>query len=336
MTGLSSLGEFGLIERLRRRLGPPPPELALGIGDDCAALQLPPDRQLLVTCDLLLEGVHFRRDWTDLQRLGRKCVAVNLSDIAAMGGEPRQLVLGLGLPEDLTLEEFDQFLDGFCEAAAAYGVTVIGGDTCRAQQFLTVSVTAFGSIAPGRLLRRSGARPGDLLLVSGTLGDSALALRQLQRGAAAEPWLLERHFDPTPRVALGQALAACGAVRAMIDLSDGLLADLGHLLEQSGVGARVEAAALPLSAPFESLAGDPDERLELALAGGEDYELLLAVRPDRLPLVQAAAQQVGVPLTVIGEVLPLVDGLQLLAADGRRLAPAHRGFNHFAGASGKT
>lgn len=330
MTGLGKLGEFGLIERLRQRLGPAPAEVALGIGDDCAALQLPAGEQLLVTCDLLLEGVHFRRDWTDLRRLGRKSVAVNLSDIAAMGGTPRQLVLGLGLPGDLSLEEFDLFLDGFCAAAAEHQVAVIGGDTCRAQQFLTVSVTAFGSIAPNRLLRRSGARPGDLLLVSGTLGDSALALAQLQRGEQPEDSLLARHLDPTPQVALGRALAECGGVSAMIDLSDGLLADLGHLLEQSGVGARLETAAIPRSKPFARLTAGSEEGLDLALAGGEDYELLLTAAPEARDRLQAIATQIGVPLAVIGEILPEAGELQLLAADGRRLAPGHRGYNHFA------
>jgi len=329
MTRLSSLGEFGLIDRLRQRLGPPPPELVLGIGDDCAALQPPSGEQLLVTCDLLLEGVHFRRDWTDLRRLGRKCVAVNLSDIAAMGGTPRQLVLGLGLPGELALEEFDLFVEGFCAAAAEHGVAVIGGDTCRAQQFLTVAVTAFGSIAPEQLLRRSGARPGDLLLVSGTLGDSALALRQLQQGTLPDPWLLERHLDPAPRVALGRELAACGAVTAMIDLSDGLLADLGHLLRQSGVGARVETARLPLSEPFARLTAETRDRLELALGGGEDYELLLSAAPEKLDQLEAAAQVAGVPLTVIGTILPQAEGLQLLDAAGERLDQGRTGFNHF-------
>jgi len=329
MTRLSSLGEFGLIDRLQQRLGPPPPELVLGIGDDCAALQPPPGEQLLVTCDLLLEGIHFRRDWTDLRRLGRKCVAVNLSDIAAMGGTPRQLVLGLGLPGELTLEEFDLFVEGFCAAAAEHGVAVIGGDTCRAQQFLTVAVTAFGSVAPEQLLRRSGARPGDLLLVSGTLGDSALALRQLQQGTSPEPWLLERHLDPAPRVALGRELAACGAVTAMIDLSDGLLADLGHLLSQSGVGARVETARLPLSGPFVRQTAEPRDRIELALGGGEDYELLLSANAGKLDQLEAAAQAAGVPLTVIGSILPHTDGLQLLDAAGGRLEQGRTGFNHF-------
>ena len=169
---LAELGEFGLIERLRGMVGRDPAG-TLGIGDDCAVWSVPAGQQLLVTTDLLLEGTHFRRDWTDLYRLGRKAVAVNLSDLAAMGGTPKQLVLGLGLPIDSSLNEIDALLAGFVEAAAEAEVQLVGGDTCRAQQFLTIAVTAFGTVPLNRAVLRSTARPGDLLFVSGTLGDSA-------------------------------------------------------------------------------------------------------------------------------------------------------------------
>lgn len=325
---LADLGEFGLIERIRQATGADP-AVRLGIGDDCAAWEVPPGRQLLVTSDLLLEGVHFRRDWVDWELLGRKSVSVNLSDIAAMGGVPGQLILGLGLPADLEIAQLDRFFQGFLQAAAENQVSLVGGDTCRAQQFLTISVTALGSVAPDQLVTRSGAQVDDRLFVSGTLGDSALALRELLAQRNPEPFLANRHHNPTARVALGQALARQGLARAMIDLSDGLLADLGHILEASETGAAIQRDALPLSGPFKTaLARDPS-LWELALAGGEDYELLFAVPPASVPAVEILARDVGTALTCIGRVTAKDSGLKVFLPDGGQHRSRSGGFNHF-------
>jgi thiamine-monophosphate kinase len=325
---LAALGEFGFIERIRRRAASAP-AVRVAIGDDCAALCLPAGELLLTTTDLLIEDIHFRRSFTDLKTLGRKSVAVNVSDIAAMGGVPRYLYLGLGVPADLCLEDLDAFIDGFLEAAASYGAVLAGGDTCRSPGPLLISVTAEGSVAEGELVRRSGAAVGDDIYLSGSVGDSALALHHLQRGEVPASFLAARHHDPTARTVLGRSLAEARLPSAMIDVSDGVLADLGHLLEASRVGALLEEEALPLSALFrEGLAADPS-RIELAWSGGEDYELLFTVRAGQKDALSALARRLNLPLTRIGTVTAGAEGLSVRTGDGRLLHPAPAGFNHF-------
>jgi len=322
-----ALDEFSFIEQIRRRAATGP-GVAIGIGDDCAALEIPPGEQLLTTCDLLLDGVHFRREWTSLYDLGAKAAAVNLSDLASMGAHPAGLLLALGLPEDLDDGERGELVAGFMAEADRHDTPLVGGDTCRAQQFLTLSVTAFGTAPPGQTVRRAGACVGHKVFVSGCLGDSALALRLLQAGGAPDPYLAGRHHRPTPRIALGRGLATVG-VSAMIDISDGLLADLGHILEASGVGAEIQLERLPLSAAFQGQMTEIGEPLELALAGGEDYELLFTASPDREAEIQDVAASCGVPVTSIGTILAGAGGLWLVDARGKRSRPRKLGFDHF-------
>ena len=323
---LASLGEFGLIARIRQAVTDPA-DLRLGIGDDCAAVVPPPGELLLTTTDLLIEGVHFNRDWTSPEALGRKSVAVNVSDIAAMGGIPRQIFLGLGVPADFPLSDIEGFLAGVLAATAEYGATLAGGDTCRSPGPLLISVTAQGSVPPGELLTRSGARPGDAVYVSGTLGDSALALRQLQAGTLPEPALARRHHDPQARVALGRELASGNLASAMIDLSDGLLGDLGHILSASNVGARLFPGQLPRSEALMTALPEALAQQALALTGGEDYELLFTV-PSAQEAAVAALATTELPLTRIGEIRAEA-GLELLAADGSALPLPAGGFKHF-------
>jgi len=326
---LSQLGEFGFIERIRRSVSPGE-GVNLGIGDDCAATTLPPEQLLLTTTDLLIEEIHFRRQWTDFRLLGRKSVAVNVSDIAAMGGTPRHLYLALGIPPELSVEGLDAFVAGFLEAATEYGAALAGGDTCRSAGPIVISVTAEGAVPEGELVRRSGARPGDAVYVSGTLGDSALALQLLAAGKTPDPLLARRHHDPTARIGLGRALAAAGIPSAMIDLSDGLVADLGHILSASGAGAQLHEGALPLSGPFrQALAEDPGG-IKLALTGGEDYELLFTVPPEKAAALSPLADSLSIPLTCIGTVTPSDDGLVVKDRDGRPYRPGWGGYNHFA------
>jgi thiamine-monophosphate kinase len=321
---LSELGEFGFIERIRRAVAQAP-GVAVGIGDDCAVLELPPGERLLTSTDLLIEDVHFRRAWTDMERLGRKSVSVNVSDIAAMGGTPRHLYLGLGIPKDFALEELDAFVAGFLAACADYRATLVGGDTCRSPGPLMISVTVEGTVAAGELVCRSGARVGDGVYVSGTLGDSALALRQLLDGKVPEAASAARHHDPRAQVALGRTLASARIPSAMIDVSDGLLADLGHLMESSAVGAQIDEAALPLSAALRRAVNDDPERIELALSGGEDYELLFTVPPEREP----ALADLALPVTRIGVIVPNAAGLRVKNRQGDLRPAAPAGFNHF-------
>ena len=324
---LASCGEFGLIERIRTQVAGRD-DLLLGIGDDCCATLLPPGEILLTTTDLLIEEIHFRRAWTDLFSLGRKAVAVNISDIAAMGGTPQSLSLGLALPVDLNPEDFDQLIAGILAAAKEYGAVLSGGDTCRSPGGLMLSVTVQGHIKPEQLLRRSGARVGDLLYVSGTLGDSALALRELLTGRTPNAAIARRHHQPIARLRLGQELAQRRLATALIDLSDGLRSDLGHVLKASGVGARVEAAALPLSASFRAALAIEPALLDLSLAGGEDYELLWSALPSAAAALAALSAELELPLTCIGEIVAGT-GLVVAAADGQEIISAKVGYNHF-------
>lgn len=325
---LAELGEFGFIERIRQAVAGAP-GVHLGIGDDCAVLELPPGERLLTSTDLLIEEVHFRREWTDLFRLGRKSVSVNVSDIAAMGGTPRHLYLGLGIPADLPVEELDAFISGFLSACRDYGATLVGGDTCRSPGPLLISVTVEGSAPLAEVVSRRGALPGDGIYASGTLGDSALALHRLLDGGLPDDASAARHHDPRAQVELGRALAKARLPSAMIDLSDGLLADLGHILEASAVGAEIEIAAIPLSPAFQSaLAGAP-ELIELALSGGEDYQLLFTIPPAREGELAAISTALGLPLTCLGTVTAEPGRLWLRRADGGREAATAKGFNHF-------
>jgi thiamine-monophosphate kinase len=325
---LAACGEFGLIERIRAQVAGRD-DVLLGIGDDCCATTLPAGEVLLTSTDLLLEEIHFRRAWTDLYSLGRKAVAVNISDIAAMGGTPQSLSLGLALPATLSPDDFDQLIAGILAAAQEYGAILCGGDTCRSPGGLMLSVTVQGRIKPAQLLRRSGAQVGDRLYVSGTLGDSALVLRELLAGRTPPAEIAWRHHQPLARLRLGQELAQRRLATALIDLSDGLHADLGHILAASGVGARVAAATLPLSATFRAaLAAEPG-LLDLALAGGEDYELLWSAPPSAAAALAALSTELALPLTCIGEVVAGT-GLVVIAADGREVISAKVGYNHFA------
>jgi thiamine-monophosphate kinase len=325
---LRELGEFGLIATIRSRVANAP-GVWRGIGDDAAEVELPAGERLLTSTDLLLEGVHFDFAWTSPRDLGAKAVAVNLSDIAAMGGTPRFLYVGLACPAEAAVADLEAFVDGVLAETGRYGVALVGGDTCRSPGPWIVSVTIEGSVPAGEAVGRDGARPGDRILVSGTLGDSALALALWQEGATPAPFLAARHCRPTPRLALGRELAGHRLATAMIDLSDGLASDLQHILQASGVGAELGSAALPLSPAFREVLARQPQRLALALGGGEDYELLCTVPAARVAEAVALGEELGVPLTPLGTVLAPDAGLQLRAADGTVQPLRARGYDHF-------
>ncbi|MDH3997925.1 MAG: thiamine-phosphate kinase [Desulfuromonadales bacterium] len=293
------LGEFALIEKIRNRASAGS-GVCRGIGDDAAELELPEGHRLLTSTDLLIESVHFRFDWTDAKALGHKAVAVNLSDIAAMGGKPRYLYLGLACPKETDAQQLDDFLSGVLAETEQYGVSLVGGDTCSSPGPWMISVTIEGSVAIGQSIGRDGARAGDLLMVSGSVGDSALALKQLKQGLQPEAELLQRHHLPTPRVGLGRSLADAGLASAMIDISDGLIADLKHILRASKLDAVVELDQVPLSDTFSRHCVAAPELLELALYGGEDYELLFSVAPEGKEDILSLGRQLGITITPIG------------------------------------
>lgn len=321
------MSEFSFIERLRRRAGESP-SLSLGIGDDCSALHVPPEHELLTSTDLLLENVHFRLDWTTPQNLAYKAVSVNVSDLAAMGGQPLALYLGLGVPRSFSSSQLDLFVDGLFEGLADYHICLAGGDTCRSANGLVLAVTVQGHCCIGQALTRAGGQVGDDLWVSGTLGDSALCLRRLLAGQKCSAALRARHFRPLARLTLGQTLAEEKLATAMLDLSDGLDGDLGHLLRASAVGARVELRHVPLSAEFRQHLLHQPELVDLALCGGEDYELLFSANPRKRTDLEGLSQKMRLPLTRIGQ-LTTGSGTRYLQADGRDYRPKISAFDHF-------
>ncbi len=325
---LAELGEFGFIDRIRKAASPGE-DIQRGIGDDCAVVRPAQGSFQLTTTDLLIEGVHFRRDWTDPRKLGRKSVAVNVSDIAAMGGYPRHLYLALGIPADYPVSDLDAFMKGFLEAADRYCASLAGGDTCRSPGPLFISVVAEGAVPEEEVIYRDGARPGDVLYVSGTLGDSALALRMMEEGRKPDSFLERRHHDPEARDRLGRALAFARVPSAMIDLSDGLLSDLKHLLNASNAGARLDRDALPLSDSFRRHQGERPEWRDLALNGGEDYELLFTVPPSREGALAEIAGTQGISLARIGTIVPPDDGIGVKDCQGHDLVLSWGGYDHF-------
>ena len=296
--------------------------MALGIGDDAALLQPPADLQLAVAMDTLNAGVHFPHE-TSPADIGWKALAVNLSDLAAMGATPAWCTLSLSLPQG-DGAWIDAFLDGFLELADAHRVALVGGDTTRGP--LSVCVTAHGFVEAGSALLRSGARAGDDIWVSGTLGDAAGALAQLQAGNAVDPLLRARLDRPAPRVALGRALR--GIANACIDVSDGLLADLGHLCDASGVGAGIELASLPASASMRS-GFDVETRRALQATGGDDYELCFTAPEAKRSDVGHAAREAGVEVARIGRVVAGA-GVVARGENGEPWAPPRKGYAHFA------
>ena len=318
------LAEKALIEKIRRQAQPTGRHRALiaGIGDDCAVLRLPPAHEALVTTDFSLEGVHFRRDWHPPDAVGHRCLTRGLSDIAAMGGEPLAAFLSLALPRKLPQAWVARFLNGFLKLARQFKVPLAGGDTAESPAGILADIVVLGSIPRGKAILRSGARPGDRIYVSGELGAAAATLQSLRRGKKLRAADFPRHFRPVPRLELGRILREKQLASAMIDLSDGLSTDLAHICEESGVGAEIQAEAIPRASLHQS---QQEVDLQFALHGGDDYELLFtAPRAQRIPKELA-----GVPITQIGHITRSKQIL-LLHQNGvrRRLAP--QGWQHFA------
>lgn len=306
------MSEFELIRRIQERLPARSPGIVLGSGDDCALLD-PEGRRVLVTTDAVVEGVHFEPGARP-EDVGYKAVATNLSDVAAMGGQPWAMVATYGLPAGLPADHGDRLLSGMLEAAAPHGVALVGGDIV-ASRVLWVSVTLLGQDVLGRVVTRAGARPGDLLLVTGELGGS----------------ILGRHLRPVARVAEGLALNRDWRPTAMIDLSDGLAGDLRHVCRLSGVGAEIEARSLPVSAAAKELARRTGRApWEHALTDGEDYELLFAIAPAEAEAL-VARPPFETPLTRVGRVLPREAGIVLVRPDGSRGPLDLAGYEHAVG-----
>jgi len=321
------MGEFQLLARLRERLPPPGHRVRVGSGDDAAVTV--PGGATATSVDALVDGIHFRRETATLSQIGRKALATALSDLAAMGAEPGEAYVVVGVPPDLDEDGCLELFDGIAALARETGTTLAGGDVSRGP-VLSLAVTVVGHAdAPERLVTRAGAEPGDALVLTGEIGAAGAGLLLLERpelAATASPETAERlrlrQLDPTPRLTAGQALAAAGA-RAMIDLSDGLGGDAKHLARASAAGIRIEAEALPLAPGVAEIAAAADRgRLELAVSGGEDYELLAALAPEHLEAAMHSVAAAGeCKLTRVGEVTGGA-GVEIRLPGGGTVAPA--------------
>ena len=322
-----SLSEFNLIERYFVGRGPRRSDVALGIGDDCALLRVPAGMELAISIDALVAGVHFP-EHTSAEAIGYKALAVGLSDLAAMGAEPAWASLALSLPQadEAWLQAFSAGLFGL---AQRFNVQLVGGDTVRGP--LVISLQLHGLVPQGQALRRNGARVGDLVYVTGTPGDAGIGLELALGKRAVMPeldaYLRDRLDRPTPRITAGVSLR--GIASAAIDISDGLAADLGHILESSGVGARVDLVRLPQSAALQVVEPDATRRFRYALGSGDDYELCFTVPPTAQKTAEQLCADLDCGCRCIG-VIEEQPGLRLVAADGAVLSPDHLGFDHFA------
>jgi thiamine-monophosphate kinase len=333
---LKDIGEFGFIRRISRGCLIRPERVVRGIGDDAAAFRSDGRLLSLVTIDLLVERVHFLRQAISGRDLGHKSLAVNLSDIAAMGGTAREAFVGIAIPEDCELDYLDDVFRGMKELAARCAVNILGGDTTASHADLVIGITIYGEVAEAELLRRDAARPGDVVFTTGCLGDSRAGLHLILDRIPADTPELEAlraaHLRPEPHLPQGRLLASIGGVRAAIDVSDGLSSDLVHILEESKVGARIHAEQLPISDSLRyycrRFAQSP---VEFALSGGEDYVLLLTAAADRSAEVARAFQTAfGRPLHAIGEITGS-GALELVGPDASITSIAPSGWDHFKG-----
>ena len=332
---LGSLGERGLIERIRARFPAPPGVLHIGIGDDAAVTTGVRGELQVLTTDALVEGVHFDRRFSSLSDIGYKALAVNVSDLAAMGGTPRLALLSLILPPGLSVADVDGLLDGFAAMATEAGVALAGGNVTSSPGPLIVDVTAVGSVRRRRILTRGGGKPGDLLYVTGSVGAAAAGLAWLRRAAgpgsveeAAVSELITRHRRPSPRLRIGAILGRTRAASACMDLSDGLADAVAQIATASGTGAVVHARALPIpEAARQWFVAQGQDPIRTALGGGDDYELLFAVSPRNRGRLRTVIRQArGVAITKIGELTPQ---RPILLEQNGRTEPLPEGFTHF-------
>jgi thiamine-monophosphate kinase len=327
---VSELSERELISRIRQRLAPAPAWLVVPIGDDAAVVETERNRLEVLTVDAVVDGVHFDRRFTPPDAIGHRALAVNLSDLAAMGAAPRLALLSFSLPPELPVDDFDGIVSGIVRLAAAHRVTVVGGNLTRTPGPLTVDITAMGTVKRRCVLTRAGASAGDIVYVTGTVGGATAGLQMLVSGAAdSAPTCVERYLRPSARLRAGQLLGRNRAASACVDLSDGVADGIARIAESSGVGMMIEGAALPLEPDarrwFEARSQDP---VDAAITGGDDYELLFTVRPRLRGRLKALMLHGGVPITRIG--VCTADRVLAMKASAETAPSAlPTGFTHF-------
>ncbi|HWJ04074.1 MAG TPA: thiamine-phosphate kinase [Verrucomicrobiae bacterium] len=331
---IGEIGEFGLITKIAAKLPPLSINVKKGIGDDTAVLENEDGNYLLMTTDMLVENIHFSLKYGTYHSAGWKALAVNVSDIAAMGGTPTYAVVALAVPPGAEVSEIEELYAGIGECAREYGVDVVGGDTVKSAGGLTINITLLGSVKADRVIYRSGAAPGDIIMVTGSLGHSAAGLHALSKGTAGAAGqsaggVLHSHLYPSARLREGQALGRSGMAASMNDISDGLASEILEICEASGTGCELFSGEIPISASVAGIAGhaavDP---VEWALYGGEDFELVFTVRPQNIGQVKDILDETGCSPVVVGTILPVTEGCSLVK-DGKRHALRPGGYDHF-------
>jgi len=332
---VKDIGEFSLIQRLVSHLGSIKKDVVVGIGDDVAVIKTSPDHYLLATCDVLVEGVHFLSQFMTPDQIGQKAVAVNISDVAAMGGVPQHLLASLVLPKNTPLSFVDGLYNGIEKQCQQYNIDVIGGNIARGKQ-IVINIFLLGKVQPKKLLLRSSAHPNDKVLVTGYLGDSAAGLKLLQNNKfkvtpKQKKQLLTRHVTPIPRLKESAIIADLGQAISMIDISDGLSSDIGHICDQSNVGVRLWADKLPISPATKKVAKLINQPpWKLAFKGGEDYELCFTIPAEKAESAKAAvSQKTKTPVTIIGEILPLNQGKWIVLKNNHQLPLQSKSWDHF-------
>lgn len=333
---VSDIGEFALIDRIQKILPSVKNERVLvAIGDDTAVIRISDERALLVTCDIQVEDQHFRLNNMTHYQLGRRAIAVNLSDIAAMGGKPTFALVSLGLPRLFPLPDFENLFKGMRDQLAEFSAIIIGGNLSKTESKLIIDITMMGEVTSGQYLTRGGARTGDRIFVTGTVGASGAGFHVLTKFGNEYPpefrYLVEKHLQPIPRVEIGEELARAGFATAMIDLSDGIASDLYHICKMSDVGGEIYQEKLPLPENINKVASLTRKAvLHFALHSGEDYELLFTAKPN-IPdsLIHSIAKKTGVPITEIGKIQSKSSGYVSVDNQGRRIPIQPKGWDHF-------
>ena len=329
---ISGIGEFGLIERIKKLVPKVSGDkILLGIGDDTAVIRITPQKLLLATCDIQIEDTHFRIGHSSPYQIGRRAMTVNLSDIASMGGQPTYALVSAGLPPQMKAGDFDDLFKGMNDALGEQSAFIIGGNLAHTSDKLIVDVFLLGEASPGQILLRGGASPSDRIFVTGTLGASAAGFHVLEKYRKDYPekfaHLVLSHLEPTAKIESGMEIAKSGYATSMIDISDGLAGDLKHICDDSEVGAEIFERNIPFPEKIEELS---KSKLELALQGGEDYELLFTMKPDTpSQIIEKIGAKTQIKITEIGRIVSKEEGYSIITAEKQRLRLQPKGWDHF-------
>ena len=332
---LLALGEFNLINLITRDLATNPSEVVKGVGDDAAVLKVSPNKWLLFTTDMLIEEVHFSLSWASFFQIGAKAITVNVSDIAAMGGQPTHAVVSLGLPERLSVENIEELYAGLCQAALDYNINIVGGDVTKCPAPLIINVALLGLVEPEHVVYRSGAQPGNLIYVTGCLGKSAAGLYlyqhpEVQVSESARRLVCNAFLCPRAQSKAGRLLGESKMVSAMEDISDGLLGELARICQASKVGCRIRLKDVPVAEEARLIASlAKNDPFKWALSGGEDFELVFTVAPHDTIKIQETLNRAGVRYHLIGEIVSAAQGMTVELLDRTLLPVPFEGYDHF-------